>query len=125
MPPKGAPNVLLIMTDDQGYGVSGTFGGVIPTPALDRIAKAGLRYTCGKIMHSVRMRTLASILTDRGQTTIPAAVRKALKLKPRQRLFYEIRDEGVFIRPERGKPIDLAGYLKSEVTVGSKGGGAR
>ena len=45
VPPKGAPNVLLIMTDDQGYGVSGTFGGVIPTPVLDRIAKAGLRYT--------------------------------------------------------------------------------
>ena len=45
VPPKGAPNVLLIMTDDQGYGVSGTFGGVIPTPALDRIAAAGLRYT--------------------------------------------------------------------------------
>src|SRR6266571_1545526 len=44
-PPKGAPNILLIMTDDQGYGVSGTFGGVIPTPALDRVAKAGLRYT--------------------------------------------------------------------------------
>src|SRR4029077_1566185 len=38
VPPKGAPNVLLIMTDDQGYGVSGTFGGVIPTPAMDRIA---------------------------------------------------------------------------------------
>src|SRR5438067_1153405 len=45
VPPKGAPNVLLIMTDDQGYGVNGTFGGVIPTPALDRIAAAGLRYT--------------------------------------------------------------------------------
>ncbi len=45
VPPKGAPNVLLIMTDDQGYGVPGTFGGVIPTPALDRIAAAGLRYT--------------------------------------------------------------------------------
>jgi arylsulfatase len=45
VPPKGAPNVLLIMTDDAGYGVSGTFGGVIPTPALDRIAKMGLRYT--------------------------------------------------------------------------------
>jgi arylsulfatase A-like enzyme len=45
VPPKGAPNILLIMTDDQGYGVSGTFGGVIPTPAVDRIAKAGLRYT--------------------------------------------------------------------------------
>ncbi len=45
VPPKGAPNVLLIMTDDAGYGVSGTFGGVIPTPALDRIANMGLRYT--------------------------------------------------------------------------------
>jgi arylsulfatase A-like enzyme len=45
VPPTGAPNVLLIMTDDQGYGVSGTFGGVIPTPALDRVAKAGLRFT--------------------------------------------------------------------------------
>jgi arylsulfatase len=45
VPPKGAPNVLLIMTDDAGYGVSGTFGGVIPTPALDRIASTGLRYT--------------------------------------------------------------------------------
>jgi arylsulfatase A-like enzyme len=45
VPPKGAPNILLIMTDDQGYGVSGTFGGVIPTPALDRVAKAGLLYT--------------------------------------------------------------------------------
>ncbi len=45
VPPKGAPNVLLIMTDDQGYGVAGTFGGVIPTPALDRVAKAGLRFT--------------------------------------------------------------------------------
>jgi arylsulfatase len=45
VPPKGAPNVLLIMTDDQGYGVSSAFGGVIPTPAIDRIAEAGLRYT--------------------------------------------------------------------------------
>src|SRR2546427_6899012 len=45
VPPKGAPNILLIMTDDQGYGVSSTFGGVIPTPAMDRIAEAGLRYT--------------------------------------------------------------------------------
>src|SRR5262249_37257638 len=45
VPPKGAPNILLIMTDDEGYGVRSTFGGVIPTPAMDRIAKAGLRYT--------------------------------------------------------------------------------
>jgi arylsulfatase len=45
VPPKGAPNILLIMTDDAGYGVAGTFGGVIPTPALDRVANSGLRYT--------------------------------------------------------------------------------
>jgi arylsulfatase A-like enzyme len=45
VPPKGAPNVLLIMTDDVGFGAPGTFGGVIPTPTMDRIAAAGLRYT--------------------------------------------------------------------------------
>jgi len=45
VPPKGAPNVLLIMTDDEGFGAPSTFGGVIETPALDRIAKNGLRYT--------------------------------------------------------------------------------
>jgi arylsulfatase len=43
-PPAGAPNVLLIITDDAGFGVPSTFGGVIPTPAMDRVAKAGLRY---------------------------------------------------------------------------------
>ncbi|MBS2027450.1 MAG: arylsulfatase [Deltaproteobacteria bacterium] len=45
VPPKNAPNVLLIMTDDTGYGVTSTFGGVVPTPNLDRIAARGLRYT--------------------------------------------------------------------------------
>ncbi len=44
VPPKDAPNILLIMTDDAGFGVPSTFGGVIPTPTMDRIAKAGLRY---------------------------------------------------------------------------------
>jgi arylsulfatase len=42
--PKGAPNVLLILTDDVGFGAPSTFGGAIPTPAFDRLAKAGLRY---------------------------------------------------------------------------------
>jgi arylsulfatase len=64
VPPKGAPNVLLIMTDDQGYGVYGTFGGVIPTPAMDRIAKAGLRYTQ---FHSTALcsPTRAALITGR------------------------------------------------------------
>ena len=44
-PPKGAPNVVLILIDDAGYGQFGTFGGQVPTPALDSVAKQGLRYT--------------------------------------------------------------------------------
>ncbi|HKE43821.1 MAG TPA: arylsulfatase [Steroidobacteraceae bacterium] len=44
-PPKGAPNIVLILIDDAGYGQFGTFGGQVPTPALDRVAKDGLRYT--------------------------------------------------------------------------------
>ena len=42
--PKGAPNVLLILTDDVGFGASSTFGGPIPTATMDRLAKNGLRY---------------------------------------------------------------------------------
>ena len=69
VPPKGAPNVLLIMTDDQGYGVSGTFGGVIPTPAMDRIANAGLRYT---EFHSTALcsPTRAAIITGRNHHSV-------------------------------------------------------
>ncbi len=68
-PPKGAPNVLLIMTDDQGYGVSGTFGGVIPTPALDRVANAGLRYTQ---FHSTALcsPTRAALITGRNHHSV-------------------------------------------------------
>ena len=64
VPPKGAPNVLLIMTDDSGYGVPSTFGGVIPTPALDRVAASGLRYTQ---MHSTALcsPTRAALITGR------------------------------------------------------------
>ena len=69
VPPKGAPNILLIMTDDQGYGVSSTFGGVIPTPALDRVAKAGLRYTH---FHSTSLcsPSRAALLTGRNHHSV-------------------------------------------------------
>jgi len=43
--PQGAPNILLILTDDVGFGASSTFGGPIPTPSMDRLAREGLRYT--------------------------------------------------------------------------------
>src|SRR6516162_786601 len=69
VPPKSAPNVLLIMTDDAGFGVSSTFGGVIPTLALDRIAKAGLRYTQ---MHSTALcsPTRAALITGRNHHSV-------------------------------------------------------
>ena len=64
VPPKTAPNVLLIITDDAGFGVPSTFGGVIPTPAMDRIADAGLRYNN---IHSTALcsPTRAALITGR------------------------------------------------------------
>ncbi len=64
VPPKGAPNILLIMTDDVGFGAPSTFGGVIPTPAMDRIANMGLRYTQ---FHSTALcsPTRAALITGR------------------------------------------------------------
>jgi arylsulfatase len=69
VPPQGAPNILLIMTDDQGYGVSGTFGGVIPTPSMDRIAQMGLRFTQ---FHSTALcsPTRAALITGRNHHSV-------------------------------------------------------
>ena len=69
VPPKGAPNVLLIMTDDEGFGVPSTFGGVIPSPALDRIARDGLRYTN---FHSTSLcsPTRAALITGRNHHSV-------------------------------------------------------
>jgi arylsulfatase len=64
VPPKQAPNILLIMTDDSGFGVPSTFGGVIPTPTLDRVARTGLRYNN---IHSTALcsPTRAALITGR------------------------------------------------------------
>jgi len=69
VPPKGAPNVLLIMTDDQGFGAPSTFGGVIPTPTMDRIARTGVRYTN---FHSTSLcsPTRAAIITGRNHHSV-------------------------------------------------------
>jgi arylsulfatase A-like enzyme len=73
VPPKGAPNVLLIMTDDVGFSAPSTFGGVIPTPALDRIAQAGLRYTR---FHTTALcsPTRAALLTGRNHHSVATGV---------------------------------------------------
>ena len=69
VPPKKAPNVLLIMTDDSGFGVPSTYGGVIPTPSMDRIANAGLRYTQ---FHSTALcsPTRAALITGRNHHSV-------------------------------------------------------
>ena len=69
VPPKGAPNVLLIMTDDQGFGAPSTFGGIIPTPTMDRIARNGMRYTN---FHSTSLcsPTRAAIITGRNHHSV-------------------------------------------------------
>src|SRR3974390_811621 len=68
-PPEGAPNILLIMTDDVGFAAPSTFGGVIPTPALDRIANEGLRYTN---FHSTSLcsPTRAALITGRNHHSV-------------------------------------------------------
>src|SRR3546814_7293979 len=62
--PQDAPNILLVMTDDVGFGASSTFGGPIPTPNLDRLAKQGARYNN---FHTTAMcsPTRAALLTGR------------------------------------------------------------
>jgi hypothetical protein len=42
--PSGAPNILLVLIDDAGFGNPSTFGGSIATPTLDKLAAEGLRY---------------------------------------------------------------------------------
>jgi len=67
--PKGAPNILLILTDDTGFGASSTFGGPIPTPTLDRVAARGLRYNN---FHTTALcsPTRAALLTGRNHHSV-------------------------------------------------------
>lgn len=67
--PKGAPNVLLVLTDDVGFGASSTFGGPIPTPNFDMLARNGLKYTQ---FHTTAMcsPTRASLLTGRNHHAV-------------------------------------------------------
>jgi arylsulfatase len=65
----GAPNVLLIMSDDVGFGASSTFGGPVPTPTFDSLAKSGLRFN---EFHTTAMcsPTRAALLTGRNHHAV-------------------------------------------------------
>ena len=70
---ENAPNILLVLIDDVGYGQFGTFGGAIPTPTMDRIAKNGLRYTQ---FHTTALcsPTRAALLTGRNHHSVGTGV---------------------------------------------------
>jgi arylsulfatase len=71
--PAGAPNILLILTDDVGFGASSTFGGPIETPNFQRIADAGLRYN---MFHTTALcsPTRAALITGRNHHTDASGV---------------------------------------------------
>ena len=62
--PAGAPNIVLILVDDVGFGATSTFGGPIPTPAFDKLASEGLRYNNFHV-NSLCSPTRAALLTGR------------------------------------------------------------
>jgi len=72
-PPEGAPNVLVVLLDDVGFGASRTFGGPSNTPALDRLAENGLRYTR---FHTTSLcaPTRAALLSGRNHHTVGMGV---------------------------------------------------
>ncbi len=71
--PKGAPNIVLVLLDDVGFGASSTFGGPVDTPTLDRLAKSGLRYTQ---FHTTALSspTRAALLTGRNHHSVHTGV---------------------------------------------------
>ncbi|MGI9538771.1 MAG: arylsulfatase [Miltoncostaeaceae bacterium] len=86
-PPEGAPNILIVLIDDMGFGAPSTFGGPCEMPTLDRLAEDGLRFTrfhttalcsptrqallTGRNHHSAEMGSVAEIATSMpGQTSV-------------------------------------------------------
>src|SRR5262249_20303225 len=71
--PAGAPNILLILTDDVGFGATSTFGGPIQTPNFQRIAAAGLRY---HMYHTTALcsPTRAALITGRNHHSVASGV---------------------------------------------------
>jgi arylsulfatase A-like enzyme len=68
-PPAGAPNVLLVLIDDAGFGNPGTFGGPIATPHYDRMAAQGLRYNRFHVT-AMCSPTRAALLTGRNHHAV-------------------------------------------------------
>src|SRR5436305_1721131 len=68
-PPEGAPNVLLVLIDDAGFGNPSTFGGPIDTPNFTRMAEAGARYNRFHVT-ALCSPTRAALLTGRNHHAV-------------------------------------------------------
>ena len=68
-PPAGAPNVLLVLIDDAGFGNPSTFGGPVSTPAMTRVAEQGVRYNRFHVT-ALCSPTRAALLTGRNHHTV-------------------------------------------------------
>ena len=55
-----------------------------------------------------------SIVTTKGQTTIPKAIRAFLKLEAKDKIFYQVENDKVIMRPLKGDILDLRGSVKTE-----------
>ncbi len=71
--PEGAPNILVILTDDVGFGASSSFGGPIPTPTLDSLAATGLKYNAFNTT-ALCSPTRAALITGRDQHTVHTGI---------------------------------------------------
>jgi arylsulfatase len=71
--PKGAPNVVLILLDDAGFGQFSTFGGGITSPTMDKLAAEGLRYNR---FHTTALcsPTRAALITGRNHHNVASGV---------------------------------------------------
>jgi arylsulfatase A-like enzyme len=71
--PKGAPNIVLILIDDAGFGQFSTFGGGVPSPTMDRLAAEGLRYNS---FHTTALcsPTRAALITGRNHHSAATGV---------------------------------------------------
>src|SRR5260221_2396006 len=71
--PKGAPNIVLILIDDAGFGQCSTFGGGVPSPTMDRLAAEGLRYNR---FHTTALcsPTRAALITGRNHHSVVSGV---------------------------------------------------
>lgn len=67
--PAGSPNIVWILLDDVGFGAVSTFGGLIETPNLDKLADNGLRYTNAHTL-SICAPTRAALLTGRNSHSV-------------------------------------------------------